>query len=107
MPNRIGVGMGIFQLAILGSLASNYKSWQVGSFCCGLLLILLGVAFFALDGTLQALASTAPSVGHVSNRQMKFWTEGASIWVNIFPAISIAIGVNLVSSFISSEAPDD
>lgn len=105
MPNRIGVGMGIIPLAIFAGAASSYKPWQAPAFFCGIALIFLGIGLFVLQGTSVDMAKVAQAKGTLSAEEFRFWTIGAGLWVYSVPVISMALGVNVISAYISAEAP--
>lgn len=106
MPNRLGVLFGIAPLAIFASVACSFKAWEIPSFFCGLILILFGIGFFVLQGGFGSAAKVAEATGRFSKTDVKFWTDGIELWVYTIPAISIGIGINVISAFISSERPN-
>jgi hypothetical protein len=105
MPNRIGLIMGIIPLAIFAGGASAYKPWQAPAFFCGIALIFLGIGLFVLQGATVDLAEAAQAKGRFSAGDFRFWTTGAALWVYSVPVISMALGVNVISAYISAEAP--
>ncbi|MET3115839.1 hypothetical protein AAKU64_000042 [Undibacterium sp. GrIS 1.8] len=105
MPTRVGIMMGIGPLALLAGGASSVSSWQKSSFFCGLALIMLGIGFFALQGGFATIAKIAETNGRFSKEDVKFWSEGIELWIYSVPVISIGIGINVVSAYISSERP--
>jgi len=106
MPNRLGVIMGIGPLAIVAAVASSYRSWQAPTFFCGLTMIMLGIGFFVLQGGFGSLAKVAETTHRFSKEDVRFWTQGIELWIYTIPAISIGLGVNVVSAYISSEPPN-
>lgn len=103
--NRYGMTMGVIPLAILLSFAASHKPWQTSSFICGVAMIMLGIGFFTLMGQLPVIAKLAEQAGRISKDTVKDWTEGVDLWIYSLPVVSMAIGVNLISSYISSEPP--
>lgn len=98
--------MGIGPLAIFAGAASSFKSWQMPAFFCGLALIMLGIGFFVLQGGFGSLAKVAETTRHFSQEEVKFWTYGMELWIYTVPVISIGLGVNVISAYISSEPPN-
>lgn len=107
LPNRLGVIMGIGQLAIFCAAASNYKPWELGAFLCGMPLILAGIGFYVLIGGFGENAKLAHAAGRLTEKGVVFWTEGIELWKYTVPVISMCIGINIVSSFISASPPDE
>lgn len=105
LPNQVGTVMGVGQLAIFCAAAGSFKPWQFGSFLCGLILILLGVGFYVVMGNFEESAKAAEHAGRFSVKDVKFWTEGVPLWQYTVPVFSIGIGINIISSFISSTPP--
>lgn len=107
LPNRVGVIMGIGQLAIFCAAASTFKPWELGTFLCGMVLILAGIAFYVLVGGFDETARLAHAAGRLSAKEVRFWTDGIELWKYTVPVISMCIGINIVSSFISATPPDE
>lgn len=104
-PNIIGVIMGLVPLALFAALASSCKPWQMSSFFCGLALVMLGIGFFVLLGELGSIAKMAEIAKRFSKEDVNYWTGGMDLWIYSFPVISMTLGVNVISTYISSEPP--
>ncbi|MFL6676187.1 MAG: hypothetical protein ACJ8LG_23195 [Massilia sp.] len=105
MPNRLGLGMGCLPLAIFCASATTYKPWEFGTFFCGIILVIVGIGCFIVEDAFGEFARAGQAARKFSKSDVHFWTYGIEMWKFVLPAISMGIGLNLISTFISSERP--
>lgn len=105
LPNRVGVISGIGSIGMGCAFASNYKPWQLGTFISGLFLLLVGIGFYITMVSFSEAATAARNAGKFTADDVIFWTYGIDLWKYTIPVIGIAMGVNIISSFINATPP--
>ena len=76
LPNRYGVILGIAPMAICLAFTVTCKPSDFMFFVSGLLLILLGVMFFATGENLVSMAKVAHEAKQLNDSELKFMTDG-------------------------------
>jgi predicted small integral membrane protein len=107
VPNRFGLIMGCIPVAMFATAAATYKPWEFGAFFCGVMLIGVAIGCYVLQDALGELAAVAAAAKKFSQADTHFWTYGSNLWKFAFPTIGLGIGINIISSFISSSPPVD
>lgn len=102
LPNRYGVILGIGPMAIFMASAVTCKPSEFMFFVSGLLLITLGVMFFATGEAIVSMAKAAYEAKRLNDTELRFMTDGMSLWLYSLPVISVGVGINLVSSYLST-----
>ena len=105
MANRYGVILGIVPMAAFLAYSTKCKPSDLMFFFFGLLLIAHGIMFFATGNSIVSMAETAHEAKMLDENKLKFMTDGMSLWLYSLPVVSVSIGVNMVSSFLTAESP--
>lgn len=103
MANRYGVILGIGPMAMFLAYSTTCKPSDLMFFFSALFLITLGIMFFATGDAIVSMAKIAHEAKRLNENELKFMTDGMSLWLYSLPAVSIGIGVNMVSSFLTAE----
>ncbi|MCE8013946.1 MULTISPECIES: hypothetical protein [Billgrantia] len=105
--HAIGWSLGVFP-AIAVMIFAYYNRgelWRISNLLSALLLIGLAVMMVGLLGDLVATAEHLHSSGRIEQGVFQQLQTSGAIWLLLFPAVVGGVGVNLLSSFLTSKKP--
>jgi hypothetical protein len=107
LSNSLAVICRVLPTALIMGLAKRLKPNGFGQFLCGLCLVAVGLAFFAYSSYLQlgldALFYALNTEAGTNYDKSDIGFGEVSLWVFLIPAVSVGVGVNLLSAHLSSE----
>ncbi len=103
LSNSYGIIFGMGSLAILLPLPSLFKPWSFLFFLSGMFLIINGILFFATGNLFVDIAQKFFTVKKIDELTLKEMTMGMSLWIYFIPVVSIGVGINIISLYLSTE----
>jgi hypothetical protein len=107
LSNVLSVICGVLPMAILVGISRSLPPKGLGQFLCGMGLVALSMIFFAYSNFLP-IALDAFFKGFNEGAGTHYDKLGIgfgdiSLWIYLIPAVSIGIGVNLISGHLTAE----
>lgn len=111
VSNFLAVLFGLVPMSVVLGLSGIFQSDDFPFFLCGLVLVEIGIFFFAWGGFVPRLIDAFKlglSKGGVDPELLvpASLFSSVSLWVFVVPTMSIGVGINLISSYLSAKNTD-